>query len=329
MYRRGQVAFEQKVKEINAERYFYGKEGEISVDNQITTLESEYATFVRGLRAEQDRSKIVDPRIGSLVAHLNYRSKHLRQSLRESTEYLLDEILEYLSDFDNFKDALLRDPSFLQNELRNLLEAATTATDAQKNMLIEFVGLYAPSLFDENRTELESKMRELFVGVRKILPQAVKEGHIKALVKDPSPGNRAKEYSRLNWFIRHTEDPMILGDSGCLFETFNKRTFKPFSDKGDKIANLFLPIETHRVLVGTSFAGVPEVDVVTLNKAIAKCSHEYFVCSEASPFNNSLSSSIGLWAGIISQTELVELASELIRDIQVGLLSGRRIISET
>jgi hypothetical protein len=154
--------------------------------------------------------------------------------------------------------------------------------------------------------------------VKTILPKAFREDHIKSLAKNPSPQPRADEYGELKWFVRESESPLILGDTGCLFEIVGERRFKPIDDKGDKLTNIFLPISSNKLVVGTAFSAVPQIDATTLNKAMAKCSYEYFVCSESAPEKAALSSTIGKWSGILSEKEMEQLLGEIIRDIESG-----------
>jgi len=106
-----------------------------------------------------------------------------------------------------------------------------------------------------------------------------------------------------------------LGDIGCLFEIAGERRFKPFDDKGDKIVNVYFPIASRKLLLGTSHSAAFDVDVSDVNKATSKCSYEYFVCSELSTANDALSHSIGDWAGILTKREMEQLLSEILADL--------------
>jgi hypothetical protein len=107
-------------------------------------------------------------------------------------------------------------------------------------MLLELMQQYAPALMDNQKPELQSMMQGLVDEVKAILPKAVREGHIKSLVKNPVPKPRADEYSELKWFVCETAQTLILGDTGCLFDVVGKRRYKSIDDKGDDITNIFL-----------------------------------------------------------------------------------------
>jgi hypothetical protein len=319
VYRKGSRPFETKIENISVEKHFYGKEGELSADDEITSLEGGYAYLIDTLRGKKDGTQVSDPEVANFVAHLSIRTKHLRESFRESTEYLLEQFADYLSDFNNFKTLVLSNPKLVREELVKLLKDIPVP-DWQKGMLLEVMELYGPALMNEQQPEIEKIIRGLFEEVKSVLPKAFKEGHIKSLAKNPSPKPRADEYGGLKGFVHTTKSSLILGDTGCLFEVVGERRFKPIDDKGDKITNIFLPIASRKLLVGTSFSAVPNLDIKTLNKAIAKCSYEYFVCSESSSDKEALSSTIGMWAGILSKKEMEQLLSEIINDVESGAL---------
>jgi|SRR5829696_1855305 len=316
-YRKGGKPFETNIEKISVEKHFYGKEGELSADNEITNLESGYADLIDTLRGENDGTHVSDPKVASFIAHLIIRTKNLRQSFRESTEYLLDEVTEYLSDFGNLKKLLLNNPELMKEELVKILKDIPVP-DWQKGMLLELMSQYAPALMDEQKPELQIMMQGLVDEVKAILPKAVREGHIKSLAKNPIPKPRADEYSELKWFICETDQTLILGDTGCLFEVLGKRRYKSIDDKGDKITNIFLPIAAHKLLLGTCFSTTPHINFKSINKAMARCSYEYFICSESSPDKIALTSLIGDSAGILTDMEKEQLLREIIRDIESG-----------
>lgn len=319
VYRKGNSPFETKVENISVEKHFYGKEGDVSADAEITTLESGYAYLVGTLRDEKDGTQVTNPLIADYVAHLSIRTKHLRDSFRASTEYLLEQVTEYLADYNNLKRMVLRNPYVIREELAKLLKDIP-APDFYKGMLLEMMELFVPTMMDEMQPQFEVIVRGLFEEVKAVLPKAAREGHIKTLAKNPFSQPRADEYGRLTWFVRESVAPLVLGDVGCVFEIDSERRFKPLDDKGDKIINIFLPIASDKYLIGMSSPGAQEVESKTLNEAMAKCSYEYFICSESSTEKVTLSSVIGEWSGILSAKELEQLSSEIIRDIEQGLL---------
>jgi hypothetical protein len=125
---------------------------------------------------------------------LSIRTKHLRESFRESIEYIVDQLSKYLSDFENCKKLILKNPRVAKQELTKVL-INVPVPDWQKGMLLEHMDLWLPKLVDENGKEFQAIVEGLFEEIKPILPRAVKEGHIKSLAKNPSPNTRGSRIS--------------------------------------------------------------------------------------------------------------------------------------
>lgn len=186
----------------------------------------------------------------------------------------------------------------------------------QKQLLIDLVRANAPDLVEELLPHMQGVFNVLINNVKTILPIAIKEGHIKALLKDPAPESRSLAYETLSWFVRESPIPLILGDISCFFETEEQRRFKPLNDKGDRILNVFLPISTNKLLVGTKHSNGTAVDFGSVNEAMAKCSYEYFVASTTNPENGRLASCIGEWGGVLTQQEMETILMDIIADVE-------------
>jgi len=57
IYRRGGKIVETNIKKVGVEKYFYGKEGELSADAKITDLEQEYARLLDELRMREGQAE--------------------------------------------------------------------------------------------------------------------------------------------------------------------------------------------------------------------------------------------------------------------------------
>ena len=314
VYRKGGTQFETTIENVGLEKHFYGKVGEISADEEITQLESGYAKLIDELRKEPHGARVDSKQVSDFVAHLTVRTKQLREFFRESGEYLIDQITLYLSDRSNLKRLLLSKPELMREELQKTLNDIPVA-QVYKDFLIELVQLNAQEIVDQHMPDLQSTLHELIGQIKNLLPNAVRDGHIRTLAKHPTPQPRSEVYQALNWTVRDVADPLILGDIGCLFEIAGDRRFKPFDDKGDKIVNVYFPLASRKLILGTSHSAAFAVDVGDLNKATSKCSYEYFVCSELSPANDALSHSIGDWAGILTKREMEQLLNEILADL--------------
>lgn len=107
VYPKNKPPSEANIRRVGVERHFYGKQGEMSVDDDITEFEGKYALLLDELRQSPGEIEIFDTRVPNLVTHLVTRTKHFRDSFRESMEFLMQKMTEYFSNSNNLKEAML------------------------------------------------------------------------------------------------------------------------------------------------------------------------------------------------------------------------------
>jgi hypothetical protein len=163
--------------------------------------------------------------------------------------------------------------------------------------------------------DLACRLDEMMAAVNVQMPKIAETGHNSSLSKSLFLYRRAEAYARFNWFIVTVPTKLILGDTLCVFETAGQRRFKPLDDKDEKIRRIYLPVSSHRVVVGTPHSTLPDISAQIVNKASARCSYEFFVSAVSFPANSSLVRGIGQWSGLMSQRELAQLTRELESDV--------------
>jgi len=309
VYRKNSRAFEASTKDVSVEKYFYGKDGEANADPEITELEIEFSALLSELREYSSKEEVTDPRVAEFIAHLCIRTKHLRDSLRESTEFLLESLEEYLSDFRNLKGLILHDPQIMENAFEAKIKDFQMPRH-QKDMIMALLPSMASTLLDQQKSEFQFLAKAFFAQIQETLPTMLRDTHITTLSKESIPEPRVGNYRSLKWFVRHSKVPLILGDVGCLFEVSGNRYTS--LDSKDELKNVFLPISSHQILVGTSSNFAQKINFQSLKKAYVKRSREYFICSESSTEMASLASSIGEDAEIVSKTELEQIVKEIL-----------------
>jgi hypothetical protein len=310
VYQKGGKSFETNIINVSVARYFYGKEGELSVDGEITDFEGRYASVIEELRQKADHVEVFDSKIPDIIAHLCIRTKHLRDSFLESSEFLTNKMFDFLGNVNNLKSLILKNPQLMRAELEEMLKDYSIPP-LYKEVLLQLAQNVTLEFLSEQKSGLEILFQDMGAEIKRSLPAAAKEGHIKALVKGMVPEPRAEGYRLLRWFVRKSKSLLILGDIGCLFETTGVKRFKSLNDKDDKIKNVFLPISSDRLLVGTSLSAAPDIDFKVINEAVAKCSRDFFVCSESSIDMESLHSLIGEDSEIISKEELEQIVKDI------------------
>lgn len=144
------------------------------------------------------------------------------------------------------------------------------------------------------------------------IPSMTKEAHIKTLAKSLIPEPRVEDYQQLNWFVCKSDEPLIVGDVGCLFEVAGKKKFISLSGKEDDLKSIYLPISSDTLVVGTASTTMPQIDSRAINENSAKISREFFVCLDSSPEFKKLLTVIGEEAEIFSNNEIEQLVREVI-----------------
>lgn len=313
VYRKGTKPFQTTIENVSVEKHFYGKQGGLSADDEITKLESGYAYLIDQVRDAKDCAELTDPKLPEFIAHLAVRTKHVRQFFRTSADFVVSELETYLAEPANFRKLLLRNPNLINEELQKLLDGFNLPAD-QKQLLVSLVEYLGPTIIDEQMSEVQTLLRELMVQVKPRIETAVNEGHIKSLARNPAPEPRSENYRNLSWLVKHFDESLLLGDFGCLFEVDGDKRFKSLNDKDDKILGIYLPVSAHTLIVGTSRSEVEDLNVSQMNSSIAKCSSEYFVSAEAGDDLDALSREIGIWSELLTRIEMAALMAEILEE---------------
>lgn len=107
VFRRDKPPFKSNIVNVGVESMFYTNESDSEVDEAITIAESEFSALVRGLRIGEP-SCIADPKLSILIAHLEARTRHLRENFLQIGNFIVSGFLNFMSDEDAFADFLIR-----------------------------------------------------------------------------------------------------------------------------------------------------------------------------------------------------------------------------
>jgi hypothetical protein len=184
-------------------------------------------------------------------------------------------------------------------------------TKEQADGLVELLKANAATILEQAVPNHAESVTDHFAFIRKNTPAIMRDAHIGSLAKDPNAAQRAATYAPFRWLLVRLTKPICLGDTACLFETTGTRRFKPLDDGDDRVQRIYLPSAPDRLLVGTPYKKNPKVDAVALNKAIVRCSYEFFVSANQLPLTSALPSSVGKHAGVLSEAELQRILREI------------------
>jgi hypothetical protein len=249
-----------------------------------------------------------------MIAHLEVRTRSLRENFLQAGDYVIVRVLDFLSDKEAFavylEKSLRANPSMLREEFSKELTRRGLPLELL-DTLITITTPIIPNMIEQQKSTFPAMAAQLRKLVPDALKQAAKTGHIRALKKSIAPEPKFDRYKALFYSIEAaTDSPLILGDSIVVFSVEGEKPFKSYLDKDDFLNAVYLPLGLDKVLIGTrpGFDGGQNC----LAEAIAGCSLEYFIASECSERNDSLKNRIGIDAGIITQEELETLVDDLI-----------------
>lgn len=320
VYRKEGKVFEANTVNVSVEKHFYGKEGEANVDDEITDIETGFAILLDQLRRRDDGYEILDLKIADFVGHLSSRTKHLRDSLIETTGVLTNTLTGYLADQNNFRSWILeyykRHPEVMKTALDDVLKKMQLPRHQRLLLKQRMLMILRPEIVVAQMDKDIPQYALMFSALGPLLldkiPVMTKEGHIKTLAKNLIPEPRVEDYRKLHWFVCKSDEPLILGDVGCLFEVAGKKKFISLSGKEDDLKNIYLPISSDTLVVGTTSTTMPQVDIKAINEASAQISRDFFVYRESSPEMHKLLTILGAEAEIFGNDEIEQLVREVI-----------------
>jgi hypothetical protein len=322
VYRKGKVPFESNIINVGVEKDFYS-EDDSTVDEKITDAEIGYAELINELRTFKKTVKINEKMLPDFIAHLEIRTRNVRESLLEMSDLFLNEIIKFFQEPENVNkfvakytgDAMLQVDIAIHKKLKKISipKAKRAAVD---------------SIIKEQKKLAQSNLRPLFIFFinRKLpdlintMPDTVKKGHLKALQDSVSPKLRVEEHQKLIWNLVYFENEyLILGDSGVLFEVESLKKYSTFWEQGQKIINVFLPISKNHLVIGSNSEICDVPDLTWLNREIAEYSREYFLSAINNPFQLNLANNIGNKSQWFTENEIMSISNELFRnDLQKG-----------
>lgn len=323
VYRQEGKIFEANTKNVSVEKHFYGREGELNVDDEITEIEKNFAYLLDKLRSQDNGFEILDTKIADFVGHLSIRTKHLRDSLIETSDLLTSTLFNYLADENNFRNWLLeyykRHPEVVRqcidDALKKIPLSKAQRLMIRQRMLAVIRPKHIVSQIDKDINEYTFAFAAIAVSLSEKLPALLKEQHIKILAKSLIPEPSVEEYKNLNWFVCKSDRHLVIGDIGCLFEVDEKKRFISLAGTSDKLQNIYLPISSDTLIIGTRQFELPQIDFDFINKNFVRCSRDFYICNERLPEVEILSNQLGKDSEILGAEGVQNLLKEVIEEL--------------
>jgi Protein of unknown function (DUF4238) len=312
LFRKNERGLRTSTRNIGVERTFYTKPGDTAVDEAITTAEADFSRLVSDLRTGPPR-KVSSNHLPNLFAHLEVRSRHLRQSFLRASKSLCSMTVPILNDTEKLQRLLVRhisnDPEQFEQLARDSLREKGLPESAYK-ALTQTVSQSLPQILQELAPELEHASATILKALPKTLGDSIKNSHNNALRQTIAPEQRVRQYETLAFRVEDIPgETMILGDCGPLFYVEGSKPFKAITEKSDITLAGILPISPKRLLIGESRPYY--VEPSTIRTAIARCSLEFFIAVENLDVNTELAKLIGLDAAPLTDKEIEDIVDEV------------------
>ena len=305
VFRRNTQPFNTNIANVGVEGKFYTSDEDTTVDDAITKAENDFSALLNEIRAESD-SALSDSNLPGLIAHLEIRTRNLRENVLQVSEFLVSQIVDFMSNEEMFsswlKSIIHNRPSIIREGFeKHIKEHNWPEFFIEPLMMIATRA--GPDLIDQNKATYATQaelLREIF---RRDLEESIKGGHIKALKKSIAPDAKIERYKHLTYKVVSTSknSSVILGDSTVIFHTESAKLYKPFLEKGDELLAVYLPISSNQVLVGFQYSCILPTDI---QEAAARCSLEYFIADANTDRNRTLQTIIGDNAQLLSKEEM-------------------------
>ncbi|PHV63763.1 DUF4238 domain-containing protein [Cyanobacterium aponinum] len=296
-------ALKASTRHISVEKYFYGKEN--SLDADITNLEKSLAILVNELRVIKVQQLIINPIILELITNISTRTKYFREFIDDLTGLLLDNFNSKLSHENNLTNFLLNNDSFNNTFEQNLNKYNLSKEQKKlaKALIPIFIQQNAKTLFND-----------YIQGIKGLKPSLIKESHNEVLQKNLLPDTRIETYKSLNWFIDISTTPLVLGDIGCLFQDQEDNYI--FLDCQNEIKNIFLPISSTQMLIGTSLNSCPKINYESFRIEYIKHCREFFISSKQLPELVSLIPYLGEKSSVINNEVIEEMINNIVSNLK-------------
>lgn len=312
-YQKNRLPFPVGTRNFGAERDFFDFAPESGADDLITRTENELQGLVKHLQNGGQVSGDHTGLISVLIAHLETRTKFLREHFAETTLNLMDELNRWFSNPIIFKKMMLKYASDNRDEIDLLLSQHVDEPDtraALTELMIENFDMLGENVIRSASDDAAHSMRAFAENIFEV----AKKSHIKAILNTTPDSIRRDRYLGLRYRLKSGfGGNLICPDTMTSFLTDGKP--KPFLDKEDRLESVWIPLTSDLMLIGETSTSVDRTNQSVL-RILASTSYSAFIANSDAPDLRRLSSRIGKNAQLLSVADIKSIK----RDTLAGLL---------
>ncbi len=313
VYQKDKAPFPVGTRNFGAQRDFFDFEPGIGADSMITSSENELQGLVKYLQGGGCIATEHTESIASLIAHLEARTKFIREQFADIFLDLAGELNRWFSNPRVFSQMMRKYARDNPNEIDQMLAkeiADPVQREEIRRIAVRNFDILGKKVSKLAMVEARQSLQEL---VRDRLEWA-KNSHIKAIMGATDNSSRRDRYRGLSFRLKSGfAGNLICPDTMVAFVTARKLT--PFLDRDDSLQAVWVPLASDLLLVGEA-RRVVDRDAQSILRALATTSHEAFIANADVPDTRRLASRIGKNAQILSASEI----NSIKRDTLAGLL---------
>lgn len=313
VYEKGRHPRQTATRKYGVEPLFFSEGDDNAADNSITSFENSIQSHLQDLRTADHETDISPKFMAPFVTHLEMRSLFLREEMSSLGEKMLARLQDIFDDERKAENLML---SYLQSH-PELIDEKLKDLGIQREMIPiikAIIDLQIPSLVKQQAAPIAEMARSFLTPLIREMPRISKGAHLRSLGEGFSDIERTNLHLKMNYRFCKSTDDILLSDTGLVF--FKQKGLAPFSQKGDDITDLIIPLGSKSYIYG--FRKDPNLrSVKTINSALASCSYLSFVASNDTPSFRKLSNRIGKYAMLISDHDIGKIISfeNLLKDL--------------
>ena len=310
------------ITDLGSEDHFYSgpsPDGQPTLDDAITAMESGLSLALRDARAMPSGNSIDAGQAARIVSHLAMRTAHLRSSVSDGVNLLLDRTAPLFTETDNIAALIGLDaamPTDLFRE-RVVQELASTPAIAGLNVPARLLERVAFMVLKENQAQLLDEsvdFMDLLLGkLRPSLEEVVRDGHNRALGQRQPPVDSYEALLReLKWSVESAPTAgAILPDCVVLAMDAEGSANTHLFVGRDGLSAIILPMSPQKLLVGRR-SGFDLPDDFDYNAEAARLSHSFFLSPRNDAETSRLHPMVGQRLRPVLATSIEEAVDELL-----------------
>lgn len=307
VYEKDRPAYECNLTNIGLETDFYGCPQECSADENITQSETQYSSFIEGLRQIESESELRATECAAFISHMFIRAKSTRKSFQEVGETFYSAFKGKISQFPDQKSLFIHLVETQRNEIeKKIMEKLPPSLNHQKKILLTKYCLDNPNIWLEMLSEKDvTEITKAFDHIIDAIPNTTKVSHNKTLEEATTSKGVSKKLETFSWnLLIQNSFEYILGDTGTICWNDKEKEFQKLLFINDNISTVLLPISKSQLLLGHKGTNhLNNIDFIKINEAIAKLSEDFFICSSKTKEMEILSITLGSKSCLVGDKE--------------------------